>query len=47
MSVLTDLVDGFVNWQTPLSFLAGIGTHHIWVKYWRDRKRDSSVSQEG
>lgn len=35
---LTSWVDGFASWQTPLSFLAGVGAHHLYAKYWRDRK---------
>lgn len=33
-----NLLEGVLTWQTPVSFLAGIGVHHIYCKYWRDRK---------
>ena len=39
-------IEGFMTWQMPVSFLAGIGVNHLYCKYWRDRK-DESVSQEG
>ena len=33
------LFAGFVTWQTPLSFLAGVGVHHLYCKYIRDREK--------
>lgn len=45
MDVLSWL-EGFMTWQTPLSFLAGVGTHHLYCKYWRDRE-EPRASQEG
>lgn len=44
MAVL-DWLEGFATWQTPLSFLAGIGVHHLYCKYWRERRDD--VQEEG
>lgn len=41
-----DLLGGFATWQTPLSFLAGVGAHHLYCKYWRD-KRGHDVQEEG
>jgi len=38
MQVLSDLLNGFATWQTPVSFLAGVGTHRLWVKFWVDRE---------
>lgn len=35
---LLGLFEGFLTWHTPLSFLAGIGVHHLYCKYVRDRK---------
>lgn len=35
---------GFVTWQTPVSFLAGVGAHHLYCKVWRDREK--SVQEE-
>lgn len=40
MNVLVDLLEGFATWQTPLSFLAGVGVHHLYCKYWRDKRGD-------
>lgn len=31
-------IDGFLTWQTPLSFLAGVGAHHLYAKYFRDKE---------
>jgi predicted nucleic acid-binding protein len=38
-----DLFDGFLTWQTPLSFMAGVGFHHLYAKYLRDRKGRSRM----
>ena len=38
MDVILDLIEGFFTWHTPISFLAGIGTHHLYCKYIRDRE---------
>lgn len=35
---LGHLLAGFWTWQTPLSFLAGVGAHHIYCKTIRDRE---------
>ncbi|WP_218894735.1 hypothetical protein [Mycolicibacterium vinylchloridicum] len=35
--MIIGLLEGFWTWQTPLSFLAGVGVHHIYCKYYRDR----------
>lgn len=32
-----NLVSGFWTPYTPLSFFSGIGVHHLYCKYWRDR----------
>ena len=32
-----DLLSGFWTAYTPLSFLSGIGAHHLYCKFWRDR----------
>lgn len=39
MDVIRSLLEGFIAWETPLSFLGGVGAHHLYVKYWRDRTR--------
>lgn len=44
--VILDWLEGFATWQTPLSFLAGIGVHHLYCRYWRE-KRDADVQEEG
>jgi len=38
LHAIIDLLEGFWTWQTPMSFLAGIGVNHLFVKYYRDRK---------
>ncbi|MFV8242200.1 hypothetical protein [Mycolicibacterium peregrinum] len=38
MDVIINLLGGFWTWQTPVSFLAGIGAGHIYTKYIRDRE---------
>lgn len=35
MSAFFEPFLGFVAWQTPVSFVSGIGAHHIYCKYWR------------
>ncbi|ASZ74655.1 hypothetical protein KHO57_gp080 [Mycobacterium phage Phabba] len=35
-----DLLGGFATPYTPLSFFSGIGVHHLYCKYWRDRRDD-------
>jgi hypothetical protein len=32
-----DLLEGFWTPYTPMSFLSGVGVHHLYCKYWRDR----------
>lgn len=38
MDIIIDVLEGFWTWQTPVSFMAGIGLHHIYCKYCRDRE---------
>jgi hypothetical protein len=38
------LLQNFWTWQTPLSFLAGVGAHHLYVKYIRDRKQPLTMT---
>jgi hypothetical protein len=38
MDIIMDLIEGFFTWQTPLSFMAGVGAHHLYAKYIRDRE---------
>lgn len=38
MDTIADLLSGFWTWHTPMSFLAGIGAHHLYCRFWRDRK---------
>ena len=44
--LVNQLNNAFVTYQTPLSFLAGVGTHHLYCKYMRDRE-DEDVQEEG
>jgi len=37
------LLEGFMTWQTPISFMAGVGVHHVYAKYVRDRRKDDEV----
>lgn len=32
MSTIVDLLEGFWTYQTPVSFLAGIGVYHLYCK---------------
>lgn len=32
MSVVLDLFGGFWTWQTPVSFLAGVGAYHFYYR---------------
>lgn len=41
-----DWLEGFATWQTPLSFLAGIGTHHLYCKFFRDNRNGDGVQDE-
>lgn len=43
MAAIADWLAGFATWQTPLSFLAGVGTHHLYCKYWRDKGDEQGV----
>lgn len=45
--MIGQVIEGFVNWQTPVSFFAGVGLHHIYCKYWRDRGEEDCVQEEG
>lgn len=38
MDLILDWLSGFWTWQTPLSFLAGVGAHHIYCRTIRDRE---------
>lgn len=38
MNVVTEMLNGFLTWQTPVSFLAGVGTHRLWVKFCVDKE---------
>lgn len=38
MIAILNFLDGFISWQTPVSFMAGIGVHHIYTKFIRDRE---------
>lgn len=38
MDIILSWLEGFWTWQTPVSFLAGIGLHHIYCKVCRDRE---------
>lgn len=40
------LLEGFWTWQTPLSFMAGVGTHHLYAKYFRDREGPHAHQEE-
>lgn len=44
---IADTVSGFLVYETPVSFLAGVGMHHLYCKYWRDREDDVCVPKEG
>lgn len=33
-----NFVEGFLTWQTPISFMAGVGFQHVCSSYIRDRK---------
>ncbi|QZE10421.1 hypothetical protein SEA_SCOOBYDOOBYDOO_70 [Mycobacterium phage ScoobyDoobyDoo] len=37
-SSITDTLAAFATWQTPVSFLAGVGAHHMYCKFIRDRE---------
>lgn len=38
MDIIISWLEGFWTWQTPISFLSGIGLHHIYCKFCRDRE---------
>jgi hypothetical protein len=40
MNTIMETIQGFAVYQTPVSFLAGVGAHHLYCKFWRDRKVD-------
>ena len=46
MDSILGLLEGFATWQTPLSFFAGVGVHHIYCKYWRDREARFMFAQK-
>lgn len=45
MAVIVDLFEGFLTWQTPVSFLAGVGVYHLYCKLPKGKDDTDSVQE--
>lgn len=50
MSTATDLLEGFWTYQTPISFLAGVGVYHLYCRIIHkgvyDKDKEADVPKE-